>query len=274
MSWVSRARYITYYYVCFLVLFFIRWVDGLALVQLGKNPINTPRQDPIMWLWHWIKGPQLFSGTVMSYTLTMTVMGLPLVILYLQKQKKNNRQIILTHILLTAIFIITIYAYPTLSVRKYLPMVLVPLAFVFATDDRYRFAIRSLRYWVCYVFASAALWKIARGVVWDSHHMVETIRSQHIDNIVHWPNHYVTKIASWLISNPQMCYALLVVAVISQLTFAIGFFTRKYDKWLIALLITFVIADYLVMRIEYWEYVLLLPLFFSRSGTQARPTTD
>jgi len=193
---------------------------------------------------------------------------LPILILYLEKEEKNNRSIILTHTVAVAIFLVTIYSYPTLSIRKYLPMVIVPVAFLFVTEERYEFTLRAIRYWVCYIFASAAIWKIVRGAAFDKEHMIETVISQHIDTIVHWSDHYMSGIASWLIAHPMACAALLIAAVLSQLTFLIGFFTRNYDKWLMALLGIFVLADYLVMRIEYWEYALLLPLLYIPTSKQ------
>jgi len=55
--------------------------------------------------------------------------------------------------------------------------------------------------------------------------------------------------------------ALLLSGLAMQLSFAIGFLTKKFDGLLLIGLIVFIFADFLVMRIEYWEFLIFAPLF-------------
>ena len=67
-----------------------------------------------------------------------------------------------------------------------------------------------------------------------------------------------------LIEFPLLSYTLYLIATLLELSFLIGFFTKKYDKWLVVLAIVFVFFDQQVMRIPYWAMLIsVIPLWFS-----------
>ena len=262
MDLINRRTYTIYFYVCFVLFLVIRYFDGLFLSQISSNPIRSPRVDLIVWLTHLIDLPDLFTNTTLSLILDTSIVILPLIILF---QVFRNRSIHKTSLVLSFLFtfyILVIYCYPTLSLRKYLGLVLIPFAFSFSNNERFSNYLRLMRYFVLFVFTSASLWKITRGVIFDDWHMQLSLKLQHIDNFANWPDHYITKLLSTFIANSQYCYVLFILAVLMQLSFVVGFFTRKYDRLLAFFLIVFIITDYLVMRIEYWEYIVFLPLFW------------
>lgn len=242
----------------------VRYFDELFLSQVIANPIRSPRIDPIVWTTHYLGIPDLVANPSFSLFVDVLVVLLPILILvglYFNKKIKHLATVLAV---LFSLYILIIYCFPTLSIRKYLGLILIPIAFIFDSEKRYYSYLELMRYYVIFIFTSASLWKIIRGVAWDNSHMYLTLKAQHIDNIVNWPDHYITKFISAIIENPVYCSILLLAAVISQLTFAIGFFTKKYDKLLAALLILFIVSDYLVMRIEYWEFIVFLPLFLGK----------
>ena len=239
----------------------VRFVDKLFLYQVVSNPIRSPRVDPIVWLTHYLNIPDLLTHSIIHFGFDLLIFILPLIILYRVYFDKKINKLAGLLALLFAIYVLVIYCFPTLSIRKYLGLILIPFAFVFTSERRCLHYLELMRYYVLFVFTSASLWKIFRGVAWDSDHMHLTLKAQHIDNIINWPDHFITKIITYIIHNPTYCYILLLLAIASQLSFAIGFFTKKYDKFLAILLIVFIVSDYLVMRIEYWEFIVFLPLF-------------
>ena len=262
MVWINKRTYTIYFYVCFLLFLIIRYFDDLFLSQISTNPIRSPRVDLVVWLAQSMDLPDLFSNTTLGLIFDVCIVLLPVIILIQLFRNKSIEKIALISSLLFTLYILVIYCYPTLSLRKYLGLVLIPFAFAFKSDDRYLNYLRLMRYFVLFVFTSASLWKISRGVVFDEWHMQLSLKLQHIDNFAHWPDHYITKLLSTFIANPQYCYVLFVLAVLMQLSFAMGFFTRKYDRLLAFFLVVFIVTDYLVMRIEYWEYIVFLPLFW------------
>jgi len=264
MEWIKRKIYAIYFYGFFLVFMMVRYFNELFLSQVISNPIRSPRIDLIVWTTHYLGIPDMVTNPNVSLSIDILIVLLPIAILLgLFFNKKINKLSAALSILF-ALYILIIYCFPTLSIRKYLGLILIPIAFTFSSEKRYYNYLELMRYYVLFIFTSASLWKITRGVAWDTSHMYLTLKAQHIDNFVNWPDHFITKIIAALIENPLYCSIILLVAVISQLSFAVGFFTKKYDKLLAILLIVFIVSDYLVMRIEYWEFIVFLPLFLGK----------
>jgi len=264
MEWIDRKKYALYFYGCFIIFLVIRYFDGLFMHQIGTNPIRSPRVDLVVWVTQFIGAPELISSSFFSLSFDFLIVVLPLVILYRVYVDKKIHKLAASLAFLFGLYILIIYCFPTLSIRKYLGLVLIPIAFTFVSKKRFYSYLELMRYYVLFVFTSASMWKIIRGVVWDPTHMQLSLKAQHIDNIVNWPDHYITQLILTIIDNPAYCSMLFIAAVISQLSFAIGFFTKKYDRLLAILLIIFIISDYLVMRIEYWEFIVFLPLLLGK----------
>lgn len=252
-----------YFYTCFILFLVIRYFNGLFLVQISDNPIRSPRVDLIVWTTQFTGIPNLLSVFWIGLIVDLLIVTIPFFILFRVFKNKDVRKHIMGLTVLFGLYVLFIYCYPTLSIRKYLGLILLPIAFVFKSEKRYIAYLELMRYYVIFIFTSASLWKIIRGVAWDPTHMQLSLKAQHIDNFVNWPNHYITKTIAAIIDNPTYCHVIFVTAIVSQIAFSIGFFTKKYDRTLAFLLILFIISDYLVMRIEYWEFVVFLPLFYT-----------
>lgn len=257
-----------YFYLCFVLFLIVRYANDLFLTQIIDNPIRSPRVDLVVWTTQSLGIPNLMTQSWLSMTFDALILILPLVILYQTWRGRSARKPILALSVLFGLYILIIYCFPTLSIRKYLGLVLLPFAFVFASEKRYKAYLELMRYFVLFIFTSASMWKIVRGVAWDPYHMQLSLKAQHIDNFVNWPDHYITDLIAQFVHNSTYCAILFASAVLSQIAFSIGFFTKKYDRYLALLLLIFVITDYLVMRIEYWEFAVFLPLFYTWNDTK------
>ncbi|MDF1697438.1 MAG: hypothetical protein P1U56_16465 [Saprospiraceae bacterium] len=269
MGWINRKTYLLYFYTCFIIFLIIRYFDGLFLTQISSNPIRSPRVDLNVWLTQASGIPEIVGQPLISYSFDFLIIVLPLIILYKTFKEKSTISLIWTHAILFLFYILIIYCFPTLSIRKYLGLVLLPFAFIFVSESRYKNTLEVMRYFVLFIFTSASMWKIIRGVAWDNYHMQLSLKAQHIDNFVHWSDHYITQLIGQIIDNPTFCALLFGAAVLSQIAFAIGFFTKKYDRLIAGLLLIFIVSDYLVMRIEYWEFIVFMPLFLQRRNSNS-----
>lgn len=279
MNWISRKTYASYFYILFLVFLVVRYIDGLFLTELVSNPIRSPRVDLIVWITQWLDIPNLMSTSLLSTGIDIAIVILPIVILYRLFKDQTINRLVLTLCIFFGLYILIIYCFPTLSIRKYLGLVLIPIAFTFSTSKRYYSYLELMRYYILFVFTSASLWKIFRGVALDTNHMQLSLKAQHIDNLVNYPSHHVTDLVSTFIHDPVICSMIFLLAILFQLSFGIGFFTKKYDKALAIFLIIFIISDYLVMKIEYWEFLVFLPLLLgsypsATEGITTQKTAD
>ena len=261
----SYSKFLKYYAGCFLFFHMVRMINGLGLFQLGQPFIHEVRQDPLVWSLTHSGIPELFAGTPwLSLTMDIVVIIPCLLILILKLSQKSIIKLVVIHLILFAFYLLIIFAFPSLSVRKYLGLAIVPVVFLFTQEKSYAKAIKLLRFYVLFIFSSAAIWKILRGPVFESDQFVNILRNQHLEHLVLFPNHITTHIANYLINHPGVAFTFYILIALWQLGFLVGFFTRKYDKILLLAMIVFILGDFLVMRVEYWEFIVFIPLFFFR----------
>lgn len=142
------------------------------------------------------------------------------------------------------------------------------IGFVWTTGraDRFYLLLKGCRYYFLYIFVSAAVWKLARGAVFNSDEMSRILLLHHSDWLTGGCTTFLCRVHDWLIGHPTLSQALYVAAATLEAVFLVGFFTRRFDRWLIALAVLFVIADLVVMRIPYWTILAgIFPLWL-RNG--------
>ncbi len=146
------------------------------------------------------------------------------------------------------------------------------LAFAFVTnrEDRFYKLLEGCRYYFLYIFVSAAIWKIARGAVFNGQEMSRILLLHHTDLLTSHSDLLTShsdpltspctlfscRVYTWLINHPYCSYWLYLGGALLEASFVIGFFTRRWDRLLIILVLVFVIADLLLMRIPYWSILL------------------
>ncbi|HLP52602.1 MAG TPA: hypothetical protein VK154_17055 [Chitinophagales bacterium] len=135
--------------------------------------------------------------------------------------------------------------------------VLIVIPFFTKNETRFNLLWDAVRYYWLYIFASAALWKILRGTVFYTDQLSNILKAQQLDLLVQQPNSPQAQMVQYLIANPSVSHAVLVVNVLVQATFLIGFFTKRFDTALSTLAIVFCIANYFVMNIVSAELLIL-----------------
>ncbi|HEV9038664.1 MAG TPA: hypothetical protein VGQ51_18635 [Puia sp.] len=129
---------------------------------------------------------------------------------------------------------------------------LLSLAFLTNSERRFYGILRICRYYFLYIFVSAAIWKIARGAVFNGQEMSDILLRHQGYLLAGDCDTWTCRFCSWLIDHPGPAQTLYIAAAVLEAFFLIGFFTRRYDRLLIALAVLFVVADLVVMRIPYW----------------------
>jgi hypothetical protein len=154
--------------------------------------------------------------------------------------------------------------YPANSIESYTSWLLFPFLFVTLNLRRFYFILQGLRYFFLYFFASAGLWKIVQQGIFNMNQMSGVLLYQHKEYLSSSYNWYASFIY-WLINHPSTSYLFYLSATLLELSYIIGFFTKKYDHFLIAGFLVFLLIDILLMRIHYWEVsAFLIALYYSR----------
>ena len=155
--------------------------------------------------------------------------------------------------------------YPTNSIEGHVQWLLMPLLFLTTRIRSFYYMMHGLRYFFLFFFASAAIWKLRQGGIFNMEEMSGILLFHHKEQLVAAPEHWYSQLIYWLVRHPFLGWLLYAAATLLELVFAVGFFTKKYDRQLIILFVLFIIFDYFLMRIPYFEISpLLLPFLFSK----------
>lgn len=136
-------------------------------------------------------------------------------------------------------------------------VVIISIPFWSKNEKRFNLLWEGLRYYLLYIFTSAALWKIFRGSVFYQEQLSNILKHQQLDLLLQQPQNYQAHCVQYLIAHPETSHVLLIANVALQLFFILGFFTKKFDSLLFVLAIIFCSANYFVMGITSSELLVL-----------------
>jgi hypothetical protein len=161
--------------------------------------------------------------------------------------------------------------YPSDSIEAHTAWLLFPVAFLASNAKTFRLLTEGLRYFFLFAIASAGIWKIVSGSIFNMQQMSGVLLYQHADLLSTSPGYWQADMIQWLIGHPSASYLLYLAATLLELVFIIGFFTKKYDRLLIIAFIVFLLFDHLVMRIPYYEWLPYLVLLRIGAIHQGQP---
>ena len=154
--------------------------------------------------------------------------------------------------------------YPSNSIEGHIGWMLFPVALICHNLINFSFVLHFIRYFFLFFFASAAIWKIRSGGVFNIDEMSGILLYQHTPFLVTSPESFFSKVYYWMVQHPLAGYVFYLSATMLELFFITGFFTLKLDRWLLLLLFLFLFADVFIMRIKYFEVLYLAsPFLFS-----------
>lgn len=262
----NRLTFTAWYCFIFYALMVYKWSNGQWLFQLKPHLYNT-RFDIATWL---MMKTSLHAWLIDNpggwLIFDATFYLLPIV--YLLIYKRNEKAAVVPAVLMLAVnFVyITCYTlYPSNSIESFIPWLLFPFLFMSATLGGFYFILYGLRYFFLFLLSSAAVWKIVQHGIFNIEEMSGILLVQHKEYLTSSPGSWYSSFVYWLISHSKVSYILYLAATIVEFIFLIGFFTKRYDRHLIALFFLFIVMDVLIMRIPYMELIpFILTLIYSK----------
>ena len=175
---------------------------------------------------------------------------------------------------LAIVFTISIWLYQFLffeivAYQGYAKGLLIPcIPFIFKKDFKFKLSFETGRYYLCGLYGLAGLLKITNGAVFKPSHFSDSIRTTVADYIIQNPNRTKTLVMQYFINHQSLGYSLLICAVVLELAFLIGFFTKKYDKYLFLLFFFFHFTNSYLLDIPFINNIvivsLLIPFAFNQ----------
>jgi hypothetical protein len=259
----EQAQIQRFIYLFLSFVWLLRCYQGLLLFQLHQAPFISVKADNVFWLYHAMQIPRIIlEHQFLAFTLDIAW----LIIAFLGLFKTQNRWIASLICFLVFNYLI-IYN----SVSTHHEHILVGLLFfvpVLLIRDKANFVLifAGIRYYAIFILVSAGLWKVYRGSLFTPNQMSEILKHQHIDYLITYPEASFSHFISYLIRHPNLANLLWYGGWVIELTFVLGFFTRRFDKLLGSLFILFFIMDYLLMQLCFVEFCIFALVFYPWKG--------
>ncbi len=236
-----------------------KYFNGMLLYQIQPSFFYN-RQDAVTWVFMQTGLHQwLLNNTAGCMLFDVLFYSAPALYFFHYRYKPYTAYISAIWMLLINWAYVQCYTlYPSNSIEGHTAWLLFPLVFMAKKEETFEVLFEGLRYFFLFFFASAALWKIRQGGVFNHLEMSGVLLYQHKQLLTSSPNYWQSKLIMWLVRNPWPAYLLYISTTLIELFFAVGFFTKKLDRLLVGLFILFLIMDHLVMRIPYYEVLPLL----------------
>jgi hypothetical protein len=261
-------QFAVYYLACFLFCYAWFAYDGL-LFSLIK-PIFFYNRPDITHNVMMLSGlqQQLLQSQWLRITVDIIYLVLPVLLLYTCIKNKKWQPFFA---IVTAVFNIWYGSFFStmsfVSVENFIAWMFIPLLFYARTTKGFYYGLHSCRLLFILIFFSTALWKLRAGGIFNIEEMSAVLFRQHAAYLaIHTPGWY-DSLLRYLITHQTLSYCLYFFAFLAEFLFVVGFFTRKYDKYLIVLFCFFVLTDYLLMGINYFPWLPFMGCFyFSKAG--------
>jgi len=248
-----------------LLIFFVNWFfQSHFLLQLNDPILKTTGIDNTYWLFCILRIPQFVIKNAFAFDALMITFFFAS---FIKKNKWSFRFLLL----IVIINVITFNVYSGIHSKScvILPMILLPFCFPKQED----LLKDGVRYYLLFIFISAAFYKIINGGLLYTNQFVHILENQHVDLAILNHGSFTYQLSSWLINHPFTANGLWYLLFASEIVFAIGFFTKKYDKLLAFFLIMLMICTYILMRISLFDFILFLPLLLNNTAVNRHINT-
>lgn len=246
----------------------IEFFQGGLPPQWLNAPFLDPQADPVYWLLLLSQIPLLLTQvTYVNYVFTILLLLIPIFILI----KPSSKSLIFFQLILITIFFLCRNLVNCHHGHSFFPFIVVAFPLLFS-HPRNLYLSNLIRYYIAFVFSSAALWKILSGVAFNPTHFTSIFESQHATDLLENHSFYAFLLHTFH-QFPILPFLIFSLAILLQISFAIAFLTRNFDKCLAVLLCLFLLGDSIFMGMSFYPMLLYLPYFWYKTPRLANSST-
>ena len=250
------ARVVFCWLFCILVYFF---GTHTLLSQLQQPVFIYSGSDNTFWLLHYLRIPHFFLQhywAALLFDIAITTSCIVCIILPQQK--------VCTYITVIGIWVLH-FCYSSAAGKQYAQIgyLLPPIALLVFNQKKFALSWQLIRYWICFLYSSAGIYKMIYGGFFYVHNMSNILKQMNAEWLFFNSNTVQANCIYFLIHHPFCAQLFYQAAVCIETAFIIGFFTKKMDKYLVAILILFHIGNYFLLHISFIEQSLIFAPFFA-----------
>ncbi len=243
-----------------LIIFIYRYFSNSLLHQLQHPVLIFPGIDNTYWLLHYLDIPNyLTRRNAGALAFDVLLFGLILSCIFYSRIR-----------VLPALLLLCLWTYfivfNTFSGHHYYQVGFLFAAIPFLARDskNYDFLYAAVRYLFCFLYATSGLYKLFRGALFNPEQMQSILMNDNASSVFHNPDGWHSDLVLYLIGHKDVSQGLFIFATLLELALLAGFFTKKYDGWLLCGLIAFHTGNYLMTGIPFLEQAVIFLVFIPK----------
>lgn len=249
----------------FLVLVYF-FLNHSLLYQLTSPSLIYVGTDNTFWLFHLLNIPQFFSANpwaALVFDIILTTSCLAFVFIPDQR--------ILAWMTVIGCWILYI-CYCSASGHQFAQIgyLLIPIAFLVENEMKFQLMWKLIRYWVCFLYVCGGIYKIYYGGFAFDGNMAEILRMMNAEWFIGGSSSWTGRLVIYFTEHPGFAQLFYQVATVLDLIMIVGFFTYRYDRYLLIFLFIFHLANYLLLHISFVEQSLIFAPFLPWQAIAAR----
>ena len=235
-----------------------------TLVSQLKSPVIIfPFIDATYWVYHTLRIPEFISGhrtialgfDMILFASCMACFCYP-----------ANRLWIKLFFILYFTYFIIFNSYGVHHTHSKIAILLLPVPFMMADRTGFLLLWKGLRYYTCFIFASAFLWKLFRGSWLIPDQGILIIKNNLTPYLYYNPDSLLANIYYYFFRHPWIADLFMKAGFIMEGCFLIGFFTYRFDKYLFILCILLPLGFLFMADAFFFELSFLSIVFYRKSG--------
>ena len=228
--------------------------SNTLLHQLQRPVIKFPYVDLTYWGMHWLGLPEFLTGHFAVACLFDVALFASCIGCLWEPEK---RLYVWSFIVLYFIYFITFNTFGAHHTNHKIGLLLIAIPFTVTDYKSFNYLWQGLRYFLLFAWADAFLWKFFR-LAWLHADQGILIMKKNVAAILYFePNSWKADLYRWLLQHPGWVNGGYIFGVVMEAAFIVGFFTRKYDKYLFVLSILLPIGFWLIADAYFFQLMIL-----------------
>jgi len=161
------------------------------------------------------------------------------------------------------VYCVLLNSYQCWHYHNLITLILLVIPFCFRSLKTFSLLFAGLRYAVAYIYASAAIWKLFRGSVFNEGQMKWLIEHNYVDRLAvqGYEMNFLENMMFQLSNYSTLSSIALIIGVAMELSFLVAFFTRKFDRYLIIIGVVFHLITAVLVDVSFLQLWILFVVF-------------
>lgn len=244
-------------FIEYLIIFF----SGVSFFNLNGNSFFSLGIDPFFWMVYLFQLPQaILNNTWLSILCDASILLCFILLIY--DPFRNKIAAIL--FLLLLVFYMTVMG--LIGTRNYMTgFFLVLFPFLFSTEKNRQISFEVLRYFLLFFYFAAAIIKIQQHHIYDIHYFSNILINQFTPYYLENNVSLRTTANLYLIAHSGISRMLFLSGTLLEFISIVGFFTKRFDRYLACIILLFHFANWFIMDIAPVGHIAFIcTLFFSQ----------